>query len=49
LYLTVRAWENQAFAAVVEPDEEGRLAVRPPHLHHVAQAVGPIDSAAMHA
>lgn len=49
VHLAVRAREYQSLAAVIEPDKVGRLTIRPPHLHHVADAVWPVDGSAMHA
>jgi hypothetical protein len=49
LHFAVRAREYQPLVAVIEPDEIGRLTIWSPHLHHVADAIGPVDGAAMHA
>ena len=49
MHLAVGAREDQSLLAIVEANQEGRLTIRAPHLHHVTHAVGTAHNAAVHA
>ena len=49
MHFAVGAREDQSLLAIVEANQEGRLTVRSPYLHHVTHAVGAADNAAVHA